>query len=232
MSAAGTTAAGTTSATTLNGRGSGAPGSSGFGRALPTRQRRPGLVALAVVLIVGLAAFGMYLYQRAGAKVPVLVMAREVPAGHVVERADLSTVSVAGAVTAVAASHIDSVVGETAAVDLLPNMLVQRSMLTHGSAIATGQVEVGVAIKPGQAPAEGLSPGNRVEVLQVPAKDATGPGNTPQVLSPSAVIFSVAGDPSTTGGTVLSLLVPQSVAPLVAAASANGQIALVQVPPQ
>jgi hypothetical protein len=225
------TAAGTTSAVTVHGHGS-APGGRPFGRALPTRQRRPGLVALAVVLIVGLAAFGMYLYQRAGSKTPVLVMAREVPAGHVVERADLSTVSVAGGVTAVAASHIDTVVGETAAVDLLPNMLVQRSMLTRGNAIAPGQVEVGVAVTPGQAPAEGLSPGNRVEILEVPAKDAAGPATAPQVLSGSAVIFSAVGDPSTTGGTVLSLLVPQAVAPLVAAASANGQIALVQVPPQ
>jgi flagella basal body P-ring formation protein FlgA len=99
---------------------------------LPTRQRRPGLVALAIALIVGLAALGMYLYQQAGAKTPVLVVAREVPAGHVVARADLTAVSVAGPVTAVAAGHIDSVVGQTAAVDLLPNMLVQRSMLTRG----------------------------------------------------------------------------------------------------
>ena len=202
-----------------------------FGRTLPTRQRRPGLVALAVVLIVGLAALGMYLYQQAGSKIPVLVVAREVPAGHVVDRVDLSTVSVAGPVTAVAAGHIDSVVGEIAAVDLLPNMLLQRSMLTRSSPIAGGQVKVGVAVKPGQAPAEGLSAGDRVEVLQVPVKDATG-GSAPQVLTDAAVVFSSEPDPSTTGSVVLSLLLPRSVAPLVAAASAGGQIALVQVPPQ
>jgi hypothetical protein len=203
-----------------------------FGRTLPTRQRRPGLVALAVVLIVGLAAVGMYLYQQAGSKIPVLVVAREVPAGHVVARADLSTVSVAGPVTAVAAGHIDSVVGEIAAVDLLPNMLLQRSMLTRSSPIAGGQVKVGVAVKPGQAPAEGLSAGDRVEVLQVPVKDATGGGSAPQVLTDAAVVFSAEPDPSTTGSVVLSLLLPRSVAPLVSAASAGGQIALVQVPPQ
>jgi hypothetical protein len=149
-----------------------------------------------------------------------------------VQRADLSTVSVAGAVTAVAAAHVDSVVGQTAAVDLLPNMLVQRSMLTQGSAIAAGQVKVGVALKPGQSPADGLSPGDRVEVLQVPAKDATGAAEAPQVLTDSATVFSSAADPSTSGGTVLSLLLPRGVAPLVAAASGAGQIALVQVPAQ
>jgi hypothetical protein len=189
-------------------------------------------VALAIALIVGLAVLGMYLYQQAGAKTPVLVVAREVPAGHVVARADLSTVSVAGPVTAVAAGHIDSVVGQTAAVDLLPNMLVQRSMLTRGGPIGAGQVKVGVAVKPGQSPADGLAAGDRVEVLQVPAKDATGPAAAPQVLTDAAVVFSAAADPSTTGGTVLSLLLPRAVAPLVAAASAAGQIALVQVPPQ
>ena len=203
-----------------------------FGRSLPTRQRRPGLVALAVVLIVGLAALGMYFYDQAGSKSPVLMMAREVPAGHVVQRADLTTVSVAGAVTAVSASHVDSVIGEIAAVDLLPNMLVQRSMLSQGSAIAADQVKVGVALKAGQSPADGLSPGDRVEVLQVPAKDATGPAQAPTVLTDAATVFSSAADPSTSGGTVLSLLLPRGVAPLVAAASGAGQIALVQVPPQ
>ena len=220
-------------AATMDGHGIG-PGTGGrpFGRTLPTRQRRPGLVALAIALIVGLAALGMYLYQQAGAKTPVLVVAREVPAGHVVARADLTAVSVAGPVTAVAAGHIDSVVGQTAAVDLLPNMLMQRSMLTGGGPIGAGQVKVGVAVKPGQSPADGLAAGDRVEVLQVPAKDATGPAAAPQVLTDAAEVFSAAADPSTTGGTVLSLLLPRAVAPLVAAASAAGQIALVQVPPQ
>jgi hypothetical protein len=184
------------------------------------------------VLIVGLAALGMWLYQRAGAKQPVLVVTRQVPAGHVVHRGDLSTVSVAGAVTAVAAGHVDSVVGETAAVDLLPNMLLQRSMLTMGSPITAGQVKVGVAVKPGQLPADGLAAGDRVEVLQVPSKDATGPASPPQVVTAVAVVFSTAADPSATGGTVLSLLVPRSAAPAVAAASAAGQIALIQVPRQ
>ena len=215
---------------TMNGHGNGPAGTGRpFGRMLPTRQRRPGLVALAVVLIVGLAAVGMYFFQQAGAKAPVLVVAREVPAGHVVQRGDLSTVSVAGSVTAVAAAHIDSVVGETAAVDLLPNMLVQRSMLTTGSPIGAGQVMVGVAVKPGQMPADGLGAGDRVEVLQVPAKDATGPA-APTVLTDAAVVFSTAADPSATGGVVLSLLLPRSTGPLVAAASAAGQIALVRVP--
>jgi len=51
-------------AATMDGHGSG-PGTGGrpFGRMLPTRQRRPGLVALAIALIVGLAALGMYLYH-------------------------------------------------------------------------------------------------------------------------------------------------------------------------
>ena len=218
---------------TMNGRGTGPAGTGRpFGRMLPTRQRRPGLAALAVVLIVGLAVVGMYLFQQAGAKSPVLVVAREVPAGHVVQRGDLSTVSVAGSVTAVAAGHIDSVVGETAAVDLLPNMLVQRSMLTTGSPIGAGQVMVGVAVKPGQMPADGLGAGDRVEVLQVPAKDATGPAPAPTVFTDAAVVFSTAADPSATGGVVLSLLLPRSTGPLVAAASAAGQIALVQVPAQ
>lgn len=40
---------------------------------LGTRQRKPGYVALAVMLIVGLAALGGFLYSTAGQKTPVVV---------------------------------------------------------------------------------------------------------------------------------------------------------------
>ena len=73
----------TSARVSVDGRGS-FPGA-GPGTALPTRQRRPGYIALAVVLIVGLAALGGYWYSQAGRKAPVVVVIRDVPAGHVIE---------------------------------------------------------------------------------------------------------------------------------------------------
>ena len=47
---------------------------------LPTRERRPGYIALLVALIVGVAAIGAVLYSKAGAKTPVVVVVRAVAA--------------------------------------------------------------------------------------------------------------------------------------------------------
>jgi hypothetical protein len=152
--------------------GYGAPPVARVGAPLPIRQKRPGYAALAIVLIVGLAAVGAYLYSQAGKKVPVVVVTTDVPAGHRIQRGDLSTVQVAGSVTAIGGANLNSVVGETAVVELLPNTLLQRSMVTSAPALDSLAAQVGVAVTPGQIPANGLSPGDTVEVLQLPQKNS------------------------------------------------------------
>lgn len=202
---------------------------------LPTREKRPGYVALAIVLIVGLAALGAFFYSKAGQKTPVVVVVRDVPAGHRIERSDLSTVDVAGAVTAVGGSHLDAVLGQTATVELLPNTLLQRSMLTAAGPLGPGLSMVGVELKPGQLPANGLSDGARVQVLQLPDKTtgslptAGSAGSAPVVLAAMATVYASTQDPSQTGGTLLTLIVPSSDAAAIAAASSAGVVALVQV---
>jgi len=202
------------------------------GTALPTRQRKPAYIALLVALVVGLAALGAYWYSRAGQKTAVVKVVRDVPAGHVIERSDLSTANVAGEVTAIGANHIDSVVGQTASVELLPNTLLQRSMVTSVQGLSPDQAKVGVEVKPGQIPADGLPDGASVEVLQLPGKDAAGGSAQQQpaaVLAQQATVYSSAADPSQSGGTLLTLVVPKSSAAPIAAASNAGAIALVQV---
>jgi hypothetical protein len=204
---------------------------------LPTRERRPGYIALLVALIVGVAAVGAVLYSKAGAKTPVVVVVREVAQGHPLQRADLSTVTVSGDVTAIAGSGLSGVIGKTVTVELLPNTLLQRSMLTTAGPLASGQALVGVALGSGQLPADGLAAGDTVRVIQLPPKNAavTGPvagGTAPQavVLVATAQVFSAHADPSNAGGTVVSLVVSTQESTEVAAASAAGLVALVQVP--
>lgn len=203
---------------------------------LPTRQRRPGYVALAVMLIALLSAGGAWLYVQAGQKTPVVVMAREVPAGHVIERTDLSTVSVAGAITAIGGENLDSVVGQTAAVQLLPGTLLQRSMVSSTGPLEAGTAAVGVALKSGQLPADGVDPGDTVAVLRVPtaagAGSRTGDSAEAQVLVERATVFSARLDPAQAGGTLVTVVVPADDYVAVAAASGSGQVALVEVPPQ
>ena len=204
------------------------------GNPLPTRHRRPGYIALAVVLIVGLAAVGAYWYSQAGQKTPVVVVIRDVPAGHVIGRSDVSTVDVAGAVTAIGGSRINSVVGEVATVELLPNTLLHRSMLTSSGPLPASDALVGVGLKPGQLPATGLAAGATVQVLQLPNKDTvTGAGSaaalTAIVLAAQATVYGSTSDPSQTGGTLMTLIVPKAASSAIAAASSAGLAALVQV---
>jgi len=186
---------------------------------------------IAIVLIVGLGALGAYFYTKAGQKTPVVVVTKDVPAGHRIERSDLSTVNVAGGVTAIGGSHLDSVVGEVAAVELLPGTLLQRAMVTSASPLPGGSSMVGVELKPGQLPAGGINDGAKVEVLQLPNKNSTSAA-APQnatVLATAATVYQSESDPSQTGGTLVTLIVPSDNAPAIAAASSSGLVALVQV---
>jgi hypothetical protein len=145
----------------------------------------------------------------------------------------VSTVDVAGAVTAIGGSRIDSVVGQVAMVELLPNTLLQRSMLTSSGPLPASEAMVGVALTPGQLPAAGLAEGATVRVLQLPSKDnVTGGGSaasTAIVLAAQATVYGSASDPSQTGGTLVTLIVPKAASSAIAAASSAGRVALVQV---
>lgn len=198
---------------------------------LPVRERRPAYVALAVLLILGLAVVSAYLYSQAGKKVPVVQVVRHIPAGHAIERSDLSTVEVAGAVTAISGSRMQSVLGKTAAVELLPNTLLQRSMVTDHQSLRADQAQVGVVAKPGQIPAAGLAAGDVVEVLQLPDKNATdlSVSSPAVVLVEKAVVFGSSADASRSGDTLLTLVVPRGQVASVATASSSGLVALVRV---
>lgn len=206
---------------------------------LPTRQRRPGLAALGLIVVIGMGTIFGWLYTTAGEKTPVVVLAREVPAGQVIERADLSTVDVAGAVTAIAGSNLASAVGQRAAVGLLPGTLLQRSMLAEGEAIPAGQVKVGVAVKAAQMPADGVNAGDKVAVVRLqggaqgggqPSGASTAAVAAPTVLAETATVYSVRTDPTQSGGTLLTLLVSPEQALTIAEASSAGTAALITVP--
>jgi len=203
------------------------------GAPLPTRERKPGYVALAVLLIVGLAALFGFFYQQAGSKQPVVVVAREVPAGHVLQREDLSTVDVAGGVVAIAGANLDSVIGQVATVTLLPNTLLQRSMVTNENPLTADEARVGVALRSGQVPAEGVQPGDVVQVVRLPAdgQAAVAKDQAPPVLVDRATVYAAAEDPAQSGGTLLTLVVPAKTAPQVAVAGAAGRVAVIAVRP-
>ncbi len=207
---------------------------------LPTRQRRPGLAAIGLIVVLGMGAVFGWLYTTAGEKTPVVVMAREVPVGQVIERADLSTVDVAGSVTAIAGANLSSAVGQRAAVGLIPGTLLQRGMLTSADPIPAGQVQVGVALKAGQLPADGVNAGDKVAVVRLGGTAASGTApNAGQassepaaavVLADGATVYSVRADPTQTGGSLVTLVVTPEQGLAIAQAGNAGNAALIKVP--
>ena len=198
-----------------------------LGTPLPTRQRHNGFIALAVALIVGLAAIGAYLYSTAGSKTPVVMVIHRIPVGQVVQRSDLTTVGVSGPVVAVAGGNLASVVGQRAAVTLLPDTLLQRAMVTSGETLPAGQAQVGVAVRSGQIPADGLVAGDLVRVVQLPVKGSV--DARALVLVERAQVFSTRLDPAVSGGTLVTVVVPEAASTAVAAASGAAAVALVKV---
>jgi Flp pilus assembly protein CpaB len=196
------------------------------------RQRRPGLIVLALVLILASAAVITSLFLQAGNRSAVLAVARPVQAGHTIENADLMVVriSIDPALHAIGASSRRNVVGKVAVVPLVPGQLLTSPELTDGRLLDSGQGIVGVALKPGQLPAGQLQPGDRVMVVRTPRTEAAAAEEQDVgVLVASAVVRDLSEDEDA-DATLVALVVNQQDAPRVAAAAAAGQVGLVQLP--
>jgi len=200
------------------------------GPALRTRdRRRRGLVAAGVVLVLACAVTVALLYARAGGKVSVIVMARPVAVGHTITRDDLATAQMSGdTIPAYAGGHMSEVIGKTAAVGLVTGQVLSPAMLTTRPPTPAGDVVVGVSLKPGQFPADGIAAGDMVMVILLLAPSVSGGSNAASVLDPSAQVVDAQTMPDS-GGAVASLLIPRAEAAQVAQASSAGLVAVAQV---
>lgn len=200
------------------------------GRQLPTTPRRYGQWAATSLFLVGCVLGAGWLWQHKGDQVEVLVIDSAVPVGHLVEREDLTSTAVSGVGGAIPATDVDTVVGSTAGVALVPGQVLTEGMLTTEQIPSSGQRIVGVELDATRTPA-GLLPGDMVSVLAVPPSgDASDPAEleAPKVLAAAAQVYL--GSTIEGGGTRISLVVEEEDANRVAAFGAAGRIALVQAP--
>lgn len=202
------------------------------------RQRKPARIALALFLILACGGIGLALNLRAGQRVAVLAVARPVAAGHQItdEALGEARISLDPRLATLPASQRSQVVGQFAAVNLQPGMLLARGQFSARPVPASGQAVVGVAAKPGQMPAEPLRASDRVMLIRTPAATGSpapapaGPAEdaTSAVLVPQAEVLDVRQLDS--GDTVVSLVVRQAEAAVVSRAQALGQVSLVLLP--
>jgi hypothetical protein len=193
-------------------------------------QRRRNLSgAVLGVLLVAVCAFGIASWaSTVGHRNQVLVVTRDVPAGSVIQAADLTTVGVAAdhQVSAIPASAAPQEVGRVARVELVPGSLLERSQVGTGPAIPAGSSVAGLDLKSGAFPAE-IGPGSEVEVISTPPQGGTSLAGA--VLAQSATVMSVAASQDGTS-TLFSIVVPANQASAIASAGAEGAVSLVMLP--
>ncbi len=198
------------------------------GAAVGRRSAPLALVGVAAVVVGALVFLG--LYAGIDSRQSVLVATRVVAPGQVITAEDLGVVSisVAEGTAVVPSAEASSVVGQTAAVGLVPGAILSPSQLGASSGLQPGQAQVGVALQPGQSPL-GLRKGSRVRVVDSGGV-VGGEEVNAAVLSTEAVVSDVGPASASSGTSVVSLTVPEQDATAVAAAGNAGRVSLVVLP--
>ena len=194
------------------------------------RGRLPEL-AIGVALMVGFALAAVLWHLSSTSKDPVLALAADVERGEVIEAADLRVVYIASdePLSHLPESASATVVGRIATTDLEAGTLLTRSQVTERVALAPGDGVVGLALDPGQFPALGLLPGDRVNVVTAPRTDAPdGDGEGAAVLAEGGEVFAVE-DLGNQGRQFVSLRMSEADANRVASAAERAPVRLVLV---
>ena len=184
----------------------------------------PHILLGSVLVLVCALAFAVTAL-RVDPKTAVLALAGDVPAGHVLTDADLTTARVAAdaAVATLPESERDTVVGRSVRLPLAARSLLSADVLGPAEWPPAGQSVVAVPVKIGRAPA-GVVPGVQVLVIVVPSVSNTAGQVAGAAVQARAAVVAVEA-PDTTGTTVVSLLMGSADA--VRVVGAVGDVALV-----
>jgi hypothetical protein len=200
-------------------------------RGLRSRPRRGGLLAFAALMIVGSAVAVAVLVNRAGDTHEVLIARTEIPEGHTIQRDDLATARVSGVEGTYSVEQVNSLVGTTAVVGVVPRQVMTESMVSESPVPGEGESLVGLNLDPSRVPSAGLEPGDNVMVIAA-AGGETGANpeelDVPTVLTSGASVFDLAGSATEGEGILITLRVAETDAAKIAAYSVAGRVAVVE----
>ncbi|MGW0628512.1 SAF domain-containing protein [Streptomyces sp. NPDC002758] len=202
---------------------------------MSARRRRPRVIALSLALIAAGGAGVAVLLLQVGHRTQVVTVVRDVQVGQVLTEQDLGQASVAldPSVKAVRAGDLEAVVGKRAAVELKPGSLLAPSQVTKDSLVKAGEQLVPIGLEPKQIPATALVPGQKVQLVHVPAQGTTDTGKTsdavPQTIDGRVVKAS--GAAPGTGIVVVDVATSATDGPTAAAWEAAGTLRLVLAAP-
>jgi hypothetical protein len=216
---------------------------------VPTRQRRPALAALAVVLILGGAALAATLVLTSGQKQEYLVLFRDVAIGQTLTRDDFRLQPLAATTSEVFAPVPGSdfyprVEGKKALVAMRKGSLLTEGTFGEAVTPAKGLGQLSLNVPEGQYP-PGLAAGDVVKVLHTPRANAqsaqSGEKFVPRgaTLIGAAYVTSVDRSAGGQNGVVVGIEVkdveleesPNKGLPAVAAANALNAISVVRLDP-
>jgi hypothetical protein len=221
------------------------------GRRMPSapRERKPALAALAVLLVALGAAAAGYLVINAGHRVAAVEIVQEVGQGQQIPASAIREVQINADtdVHYVAWQFANRVTGDFAGIQILKGTLLTPLMLTTTSNLTAGKVEVGLSLKPGQAPTD-LLIGQTVRAFPVGTGSGcssggngaggtsgtgtgTGAAVTPGEPITTGTIVSVSGNTATNGSTAgVTLAVPETDAGVLACYASAGDVAIALTP--
>ena len=108
-----------------------------------TRESRPALIGLALLLIVGGALASAYLAIQSGHRAYYVKVEQEIAQGARITEDDLTRVSLPeGFDDAIPSDDVDSVVGQAATTRLLPGTILMRAMVSKTAGVETGKTRL------------------------------------------------------------------------------------------
>jgi hypothetical protein len=184
------------------------------------------------VLLIGLGALGVLALTSDGATpTSVVVMANDVARGDVVQRSDMTFVGVTAdaPITVVPAAVVDQFVGMTAIGDLPAGSLLAEFQLIEEATVPPGFAVVGMRLVAGAYPSARLVPGDRLDVMRLPASDEDDQDEAVPVAVGVEVLGAISLGVDPGSDMFLSLLVPAADTGVVAAAAGADRIWLGEV---
>lgn len=174
---------------------------------VPTRQRRPGLAALAIVLILGGAALSGYLALFSNKKHSVVFARTQITVGQKITRDDLAEGQISATFDRsvdfepVYYADIQSLVGEYAT-STIPNGALVTTNMANKKAPNASCTEVAFSVVEGSY-APGIEPGDLVKIVSVPGSNDQQGGINPKdthVVASKAYVTNIKGSSTGRGG--------------------------------
>lgn len=216
------------------------------GRRMPSapRERKPALAAVAILLVALGAASAGYLVLNAGHRVGAVEITQDVGQGQQIPASAIKEVQINADtdVHYVAWQYASRVTGVFARVQIPAGTLLTSNMTEVASNLTAGKVEVGLSLKPGQAPTN-LLIGQSVRAFPVGTGSGCGGGAngtggagagaavTPGEPITTGTIVSVSGSTATNGSTAaITLAVPETDAGVLACYASAQDVAIALTP--